>query len=862
MATEQIIDIDLEDELALSYARYAQTIILNRAIPDVRDGLKPVQRRILYAMFESGNTFEKPYRKSAKTIGDVMGNYHPHGDQSIYDAMVRLAQPWKMRFPLVDGHGNFGSPDDDPPAAMRYTEARTASLADQLTRDIRQDTVDWKPNFDEKSVEPVVLPSRFPNLLVNGCSGVSTGFATEVPPHNLGEVVDATIALIDDPAIELEGLMAHVHGPDFPTGGLLTGTRGLREAYETGKGRVVLRARWEVEKQRDGKHLVVISELPYGTNKARMVGEIDTLRIEKLVHGLLDVRDESDREGLRVVIELSKTADVAGVIGALLKKTGLQTSYNFNMVAIHRRSPRCMGLKEILEAYVEHQCEVVTRRCQFQLGKALARLHIVDGLIRAVDVLDEVIATIRASDNRGQARDNLIETFQFSELQADAILDLRLHRLTGLQLQQLREEHAGLEEDIAELEVILASDRRLRTVIKQELREIRKSFSEDRRTGIQGEVERFEVSVEALVKPADVIVALSREAYIRRTSLASFRATGEQVIEAGAREGDFVVDWCFSNTTHKALVLTSAGTCFTLGVHALPEDRWSGSGTALVNVVGFDKEDRVVKVFGVDFGTAAVQAEDLFFFTRQGMAKRTSILEYDASRSSGIVACGLKAGDGVVHVHRSAGKGDVLVLTREGQSIRFSESALSPSGRGARGVRAIGLARGDEVVSVVPIPAHSGEGDDKRQVAVFTEKARGKRTPVVEIESQLRAGKGARIIKKLKQNPHRVFGGLLIESRHDVLLTSLGNDETVHVAASAIPLTARGGNGFSVVSGDVSLRGVLHEHRVVVAAAVPGGGDEGEGADSSGGDEAPAASEKSSGNGVAEKNPDDQLPLV
>jgi len=567
-----------------------------------------------------------------------------------------------------------------------------------------------------------------------------------------------------------------------------------------------------------------------------------------------------------VVIELSKTADVEGVIGALLKKTGLQSSYNFNMVAIHRRSPRCMGLKDILEAYVAHQREVVTRRCQFLLAKALSRLHIVDGLIRAVDVLDEVIATIRGSENRSNARDNLVAAFQFSEEQADAILELRLHRLTGLQLLQLRDEHAALEGEIAELEAILGSERRLRTVIKNELKEIRKLFAEDRRTTIQGEVKRFEVSVEALVKPQDVIVALSREAYIRRTSMASFRATGEQIIEAGAREGDHVVDWCFTNTTHKTLIMTRGGTCFTMGVHTLPEGRWSGAGTALVNVVGFDKEDRVVSVFGTDFGAAGIGEEHLFFFTSQGMVKRTAIGEYDAGRSSGVVACGLKAGDGVVHVHRSNGQGDVLVMTRDGQSIRFAEAAISDSGRGARGVRAIGLGRGDEVVGVVPIPAHEGEGADKRQIAVFTDKGKAKRTPVVEIESQLRAGKGARIIKKLKQKPHRVMAGLLLNSKASVVLLALTGDTTTQLAGFSIPLTARGGNGFSVVSSNAKLLNVLLEH--IPAGRDSGPDDGGEGAD---GEEEETISEESKPeesagtsveNGGSEDGDEDQLPLV
>lgn len=801
----RVVGIELEDEMARSYGRYAHAIILDRAIPDVRDGLKPVQRRIIYAMFESGNTSEKPYRKSAKTVGEVMGNYHPHGDQSIYDALVRLAQPWKMRGPLIDGHGNFGSPDDDPPAAMRYTEARGTSLAAELTRDLKMKTVDWKPNFDEKEMEPQVLPARYPNLLVNGCSGVSTGFATEIPPHNLGEVIDATIALIDQPSIDLEGLMGHVKGPDFPTGGILMGIGGLRDAYATGRGKVIVQSRWVVERQKDGKHLIVISEVPYGTNKARMVAQMESLRADKVVHGVLDARDESDREGTRVVVELTKAANVEGVLGILLKKTDLQVSYNFNMVAIDRKSPRCLGLKGILEAYIAHQKEVITRRSQFLLDQAKHRLHVVEGLIRAVDVLDEVIATIRKSNDRSDARTNLMAAFDFSEIQADAILDLRLHRLTGLQLLQLRDEEKELTGLIAELEEILGSPSRLKSVQKKELREIRKGYADARRTTIQDEIRRFDVSVTALVKPQNVYLALTKESYIRRSSYSSFRGSGGTLADAGTKESDCVISWCASNTTHKTIVLTRSGTAFALDTHLIPEDKWGGTGSALINVVPFDKTDRVVSILECNFSKKKEEGKYLYSVSEKGMIKRTALKQYDASRSNGIIGVGLGNGDSVVEAYISDGLGDCMVMTLKGQCIRFNEEAVSASGRGARGVRAMGLDRGDRVVSALHIPLLAEGERCRRTVLVVTTDGKFKRTVLGDIPMQLRAGKGGRIIVKRKSRPHQLWGGVFLESDKDILLVSMEDGEKVVVEARSIPTGVPAGNGYAIpeVSGQI-----------------------------------------------------------
>lgn len=798
--TNRLVDMALERELAQSYGRYAQTIILDRAIPDVRDGLKPVQRRIVYAMFEAGNTPDKPYRKCAKTVGDVMGNYHPHGDQSIYDAMVRLAQPWKMRNPLVDGHGNFGSVDDDPPAAMRYTEARLSTIALELVRDLDKDTIDWRPNFDEKDLEPTVLPARYPNLLVNGTSGVSTGFATDIPPHHLGEVIDATIALIDDPEIDLDELMGFVRGPDFPTGGIVMGEDGLRDAYETGRGKVIVQSRWDLEKQKDGKTQIVVRELPYGVVKSKLVADLDNLRLDKVVNGLVDVRDESDREGLRVVIELSKAADVEGVLALLLRKSDLQVTYAFNMVAIHKNAPRELGLKEILVAYVEHQRNVVRRRCEHDLNNARVRDHVVRGLINAVDILDDVIACIRSSRNRPDARHNLVQRFLFSDVQADAILDLRLHRLTNLHILELQDEKNALASKILYLEAVLSDESQLMTLIRSELTEIRSRYAGERRTEIRATVKKYDVSVEAVIRPQDVVVGVSRGAYIKRSNMASFRASGECLADSGAKEGDFVQFLCRTNTTHKVLVFTRKGVCFVLGVHSLPEDKWGAPGTALVNVVPFDKDDRIVALLESDFVDTPVP-EYITIVTEFGIVKRAELSEFHVSRTTGIIATGLQPTDSIVSVHREYGERDILLITAGGQCIRFYLGDVSVQGRAARGVRGIGLDDGDRVIGSVLLP-HSDSVDDiavSSHVVVVSTHGKAKRTKTSDFVRQMRAGKGVRIIKQLKRGPHILVASDVTNNENDTLLLFTESGRKLPIRAGQIPVTVRDGTVFTII---------------------------------------------------------------
>lgn len=745
----RVIDATLEEELGVSFGRYARATILARAIPDVRDGLKPVQRRIVYAMSLAGNTHERRYRKCAKTVGDVMGSFHPHGDSSIYDAMVRLAQDWKMRAPLVDGHGNFGSIDDDPPAAMRYTEARLDEISSELVRDIKKNTVTFQPTFDDSDVEPTVLPARFPNLLVNGTSGVSTGFATEIPPHNLGECIDACVALIDEPETDLEGLMKHVRGPDFPTGGIVMGLEGLREAYMTGKGRVVLRGRTEIEHRKDGGKTIAVAEIPYGVVKSNLVRQIEKLRTAKVIQGVRDVRDESDREGLRIAVDLKRGVDPEPVLAYLLKKTDLQVYRHFQMVAIVNQSPRQLSLKEILEAYIEHQRDVVIRRSRHDLDRAETRLHIVNGLIKAVDVLDEVIRIIRKSKDRAQAHQRLMERLGFTDPQTKEILDLRLHRLTGLQILQLREEKTALEAEIAKLREILEDDFALMECIRLELLEVRRRFANPRRSTIEAEIEelRTKIEVTVTVKPQAVVVGVSRDGYIKRSSRASFEATDTP----GAKEGDLVRWVVETNTLHRLVLFSSYGKAFAIPVHQVPEAKWGDAGNALVNVVGIEKDDEVVSAIGVpSFETR----DEVLFVTQLGAIKRTPVSEFDVSRGTGVTAMKLADDDEVGHAMRTDGRGDCMLVTREGNGIRFPLSEVPSRGRSAGGVRGIRLNSRDTVVEVLQVPA-----EETGYVAVITEQGKAKRTPLGEYPRQHRGGRGVRVLRKLKRLPYRVAFG-------------------------------------------------------------------------------------------------------
>ncbi|ANE47904.1 DNA gyrase subunit A [Paenibacillus swuensis] len=793
---ENFLPAYLEEVVGDRFGRYSKYIIQDRAIPDVRDGLKPVQRRILYAMYDAGNTPDKPYRKSAKTVGDVMGNYHPHGDASIYEGMVRMAQYWKMGHMLVDGHGNWGSMDDDPAAAMRYTEARLSPIALELLRDIEKRTVLFKDNFDNTTKEPVVLPSRYPNLLVNGVSGISSGFATEIPPHNLREVIDACIRLMEQPNLTVEDIMHIVKGPDFPIGGIIMGEDGIRDAYKTGKGRIYIRSKTEIEELRGGKQQIVITELPYQIVKSRLVTAMENIRLEKKVEGVAEVRDESGRNGLRIVVELKKDADAQGILAYFLKKTDLQVTYNFNMVAIVNKTPMQLGLLEMLKAYIEHQKEVVTFRSQYDLEKAEDRAHVLEGLVKALDILDAVIETIRASKNRADAQNNLVQQFQFSERQADSILTLQLYRLTNLEITSLEKELKEANKLIAYLRGILSSEKKLIAVIKEELGEVRAKYGVDRRSVIQGQVEEIKLNPEVTFTPEDVYVTLSKEGYVKRTSLLSFTRSGGEIESTGLKEGDSLKYHREVNTIEKLLIFTQKGQYFLLPVHMIPEYKWKETGTAIVNIIPIAKEDRIVSVIPVkDFE----QPERcLVFITKRGQVKRTELKEYFTTRSNGIVACKVGEGDEIIRVMLSDSINDLLIATRSGMSIRFHEAEVNPMGRVSGGVRGIQLKEDDEVIAAEWVAGDEGE------IMVVSDTGYAKRSFLFDYPIQGRGGKGIITFefkegKRVKSNGISLIGMFACKEAMNVtLLTNTGKQ--VSFSTDQSPIEDRKSFGKSMVS--------------------------------------------------------------
>lgn len=769
---EQFLPAFLEEVVGDRFGRYSKYIIQDRAIPDVRDGLKPVQRRILYAMYDSGNTPDKQYRKSAKTVGDVMGNYHPHGDSSIYEGMVRMAQPWKMGHPLVDGHGNWGSQDDDPAAAMRYTEARLSAIAMELLRDIEKRTVQFKDNFDNTTKEPVVLPSRYPNLLVNGTSGISAGFATEIPPHNLREIIDACIALMGSPELTLEELMTYVKGPDFPTGGIIMGEEGIRDAYATGKGRIYIRAKTAIEDMRGGKQQLVITEIPYQVVKSRLVTAMENIRIEKKVEGIAEVRDESGRNGLRIVVEFKKDADAQGILAYLFKKTDLQVAYSFNMVAIVNKTPMQLGLKQILSAYIEHQKEVVTFRTKYDLEKAEDRAHVVEGLVKALNILDEVIATIKASKNRADAQDNLIAKFGFTARQADAILTLQLYRLTNLEITTLEKELKEAMKKIAYLKSILASEKKLIGVIKDELLEIQTKYGIDRRSDLRGEIEELKVNLEVLVTPEDVLVTLSQDGYVKRTSMLSFTRSGGELQNAGVKEGDFVKELLEVNTIDNLLLFTRKGQYYLLPVHQIPEFKWKETGTAIVNVVPMPKDDSIVSVIPIKDIQSSTAS--LVFVTKKGQVKRTELKEYATTRSTAVAACKVSDGDEVIRVVLSDSSKQIMLVTKQGMSIRFAETEVNPMGRVATGVRGIQLKDGDELIAAEWV------AEDEGEVLVISDIGYAKRTLLLDYPIQGRGGKGVQTFefkegKRVRPNGASLVGAYYSKAAKEIVaFTSSG----------------------------------------------------------------------------------------
>lgn len=765
---ERVLDLPFEDVLGDRFGRYSKYIIQERALPDVRDGLKPVQRRILYAMYVDGNTSDKPFRKSAKTVGNVIGNFHPHGDSSVYEAMVRMSQEWKVRNVLIEMHGNNGSIDGDPPAAMRYTEARLSPIASELLRDIDKETVEFVPNFDDTSKEPVVLPAMFPNLLVNGSTGISAGYATEIPPHHLGEVIDAVMMRIDYPNCSVDDLMNVLKGPDFPTGGIIQGKEGIKAAYETGKGKIIIRGKAAIEQGKGGKQTIVITEIPYEVNKANLVKKIDELRLEKKLDGIVDVRDETDRTGLRIVIEVKKDGNAQGILNYLYKNTDLQITYNFNMVAIYDRRPKLLNLTQLLDAYIEHQKEVVTNRSRYELRKAKERAHIVEGLIKAVSILDDVIATIRASQDKKDAKMNLINRYGFTEPQAEAIVTLQLYRLTNTDIDDLREEASALHRKIEELTAILDSEKKLLSVIKADLRKMKKMYADERKTTIEEEIKEIKIEMNVVVPEEDVIVTVTKDGYIKRTSFRSYSASNGQ--DVGMKEGDRLLGIFEMNTTHTLLLFTNKGNYLYCPVYELPDIRWKDLGQHISHTIPLDRDEQIVSVIPIeDFSNGY-----LLFITKQGFVKKTSLVHYKAQRySKPLVAVRLKEDDEVVCVYRTDGCGHIFLVTHYGYGLLFQEEEVGEVGVRAAGVKGIHLKEGDYVVF--------GQQATDENLVLVTKRGAIKKIARTEIERSARAKRGQLLVKEVKTNPHRLVSCHFLSHGHVVLKTEKGIIEEVNV---------------------------------------------------------------------------------
>ncbi|HHY83275.1 MAG TPA: DNA gyrase subunit A [Clostridiales bacterium] len=732
---QRIIDVNLEDEMKRSYIDYAMSVIVGRALPDVRDGLKPVHRRILYSMYELGMTADKPYRKSARIVGDVLGKYHPHGDSAVYDAMVRMAQDFSIRYPLVDGHGNFGSVDGDSAAAMRYTEARMAKITTEMLADIGKETVDFMPNFDESLKEPVVLPSRFPNLLVNGSSGIAVGMATNIPPHNLGEVIDGTIALIDNPQADIEDLIKIIKGPDFPTGAIILGKSGIREAYRTGRGRVVVRAKTEIQEMPNNRSRIVVHEIPYQVNKAKLIEKIADLVKDKRVDGISDIRDESDRNGMSIVIEIKKDVNPNIVLNYLFKHTQLQDTFGVIMLALVDNQPKVMNLKEILTHYINHQKDVVTRRTKYDLEKAEARAHILEGLLIALDQIDAVINLIRSSQTTQIAKEGLMANFSLSEKQAQAILDMRLQRLTGLEREKIQEEYAELIKTIQYLKDVLANESMLLGIIKDELTAIKNKYNDPRRTEIAAEED--EIDIEDLIDEHDVVITLTHYGYVKRTPLSTYRAQrrgGRGITGLQTKEEDFVKDLFVTSTHQRLLFFSSKGKVYELKAYEIPEAGRQAKGTAIINLLQLDPGERIEAFIPVKDGHFE---KDLYLFmaTRKGLVKKTSLKEFSNIRKGGLIAITLREEDELIRVVLTDGNQEIIMASRNGLSIRYHESDVRAMGRTAMGVKGMELQGDDYLIDMERIKKDA-------DVLTISEKGYGKRTPEGEYRSQSRGGKG------------------------------------------------------------------------------------------------------------------------
>ena len=797
----KLTPLNIEDELKKSFISYAMAVIVTRALPDVRDGLKPVHRRILYSMNEMGITPDKPFRKSARIVGDVLGKYHPHGDSSVYDAMVRLAQDFSIRYTLIEGQGNFGSVDGDGAAAMRYTEARLSKLSMEMVRDIEKETVDFYPNFDETLMQPAVMPSRFPNLLVNGSSGIAVGMATNIPPHNLGEVIDACVHYIDHPDCTVDDLMQFVKGPDFPTGGVILGKRGIYDAYHEGRGRIIVRAKSEIEEMSQGRQRIVVTEIPYMVNKAKLIEKIAEMVHEKTVEGISDIRDESDREGMRIVIELKRDVNANVVLNTLYKHTQLQDTFGAIMLALVDGTPKILSLRQMIHHYLEHPEDVIRRRTQYDLNKAEARSHILEGLIIALDNIDEVIKLIRSSRTGQEAKEGLMSRFGLSERQAQAILDMRLQRLTGLERDKIEAEYAELQKLIAYYKEVLANESMVLGIIKDEITEIKRKYADERRTEIsalEGEIDMLD-----LIAEEDMVVTLTHYGYVKRLPKATYRAQkrgGKGIVGATTREEDFVEQMYVVNTHDTLMFFTNRGRVYQLNCYQIPEAGRTARGTAIVNLLQLDAGEKVKALLPVP--AEKVAGHYLIMATKNGVIKRTELSEFTNLRKSGLIALVLREDDELIGVALTDGSYELLLGTRDGMAIRFPETDMRPIGRAAMGVKSIELNPGDAVVDMCPV-------FPDMNVLSITENGYGKLTEIDEYRVQSRGGKG---IKAMNLTPKtgRLTCQLLADEAEDILLIT--DDGTIiRVPVGSISTLGRNTQG-------VRLMRVAEESKVVCVA--------------------------------------------
>ena len=790
MQDNNLINVNLTSEMKTSFIDYAMSVIVSRALPDVRDGLKPVHRRILYGMNELGVTPDKPHKKSARITGDVMGKYHPHGDSSIYEAMVRMAQWWSYRYMLVDGHGNFGSMEGDGAAAQRYTEARMSKIALEMLRDINKNTVDFVDNYDASEREPLVLPARFPNLLVNGATGIAVGMATNIPPHNLGETIDAVKLMMDNPEVTTRDLMEVLPGPDFPTGALVMGKSGIYKAYETGKGSIVLRSRTEIEVTKSGRERIVVTEFPYMVNKTKVHEHIVRLVQEKRIEGITAVRDESNREGVRFIIEVRRDASANVILNNLFKLTQMQTSFGFNMLAIENGVPKILSLRQILGAYIEHQKEVVTRRTIFDKEKAEARAHILEGLLIALDHIDEVIKIIRNSQTDAEAQAELMSKFKLSERQSQAILDMRLRRLTGLERDKIQNEYDDLVALIADLADILAKQERVIAIIKEELEEVKRKFGDARRTELMvGEV--LSLEDEDLIEETDVLITLSNKGYIKRLDQAEFTAQkrgGRGVQGTGVKDDDFVRELVSTSTHDHLLFFTNKGRVYRLKGYEIPEYGRTAKGLPIVNLLKLDEGESIQTIINVEQDRS--DEAYLFFTTRQGLVKRTNVAEFSNIRQNGLKALNLRDDDELINVFLTDGDTDVIIGTKYGYSVRFNESVVRNMGRTATGVRGVNLRDGDQVVGASVIT-------DQDEVLIITEKGYGKRTMASEYPTKGRGGKGIKTANITEKNG-ALAGLMTVEGNEDLMIIT-NTGVMIRTGVANISQTGRSTQGVKVM---------------------------------------------------------------